>query len=499
MERKHYMDEFESFLSEKADQYKLYPSDNVWENINKHLHPNRRWPYITAGLLLIGLSFVAERFISNGAGATASLEQKSASQSGSSNSSANSNAVSTPSTASISTITPSTNKIVNRKSSGTTEKKEAKVISLQDFLTAQNKSVERAQPADQISQSTLQSIAEPATPAVENAINADKELVFVNNPIATIDAGEVNKSNTETHPSNNSKLPSAIPLTEAIQKENQQLSAPAEDAELARPWMDNIVLRQSKRKQHNWAWQFYVSPTVSYRRLSGSIEPKNTPVPLSGVPYIANADYGKDINDAVSQHPAVGGEVGTSWIYNVNKSLRLKIGLQLNYTRYMVKAYKAAPQVAAYAASNSNGYSGYYADSIRLVSIYRNFNGYMPVELTNEYFQLAAPVGAEFRILGDRKIEWIVAGTLQPTYNLNNQAYLISTNFKNYAEEPTLIRRWNLATSFETFLSINTGNFKWQVGPQFRYQLLSSYKNKYPIREYLLDYGFKIGVSKTIR
>ena len=274
---------------------------------------------------------------------------------------------------------------------------------------------------------------------------------------------------------------------------------PAEDAELARPWMDNVVLRQSKRKLNNWSWQFYVSPTVSYRRLSGSIEPKNTPVPLSGVPYIANAEYGKDINDAVSQRPAVGGEVGTSWIYNVNRSLRLKIGLQLNYTRYMVKAYKSAPQVAAYAASNSGGYTGYYADSIRLVSIYRNFNGYMPVELTNEYFQLAAPVGAEFRILGDRKIEWIVAGTLQPTYNLNNQAYLISTNFKNYAEEPTLIRRWNLATSFETFLSINTGNFKWQVGPQFRYQLLSSYKNKYPIREYLLDYGFKIGVSKTLR
>jgi hypothetical protein len=37
------------------------------------------------------------------------------------------------------------------------------------------------------------------------------------------------------------------------------------------------------------------------------------------------------------------------------------------------------------------------------------------------------------------------------------------------------------------------------LGPQVRYQVLSSYKDKYPIREYLIDYGFKLGIQKTLK
>jgi hypothetical protein len=37
------------------------------------------------------------------------------------------------------------------------------------------------------------------------------------------------------------------------------------------------------------------------------------------------------------------------------------------------------------------------------------------------------------------------------------------------------------------------------MGPQMRYQLLSSYKEDYPIREHLVDYGFKIGIQKTLK
>jgi hypothetical protein len=41
-----------------------------------------------------------------------------------------------------------------------------------------------------------------------------------------------------------------------------------------------------------------------------------------------------------------------------------------------------------------------------------------------------------------------------------------------------LYRKWNVNTGAEAFLGINTGSVKWVVGPQFRYQLLSSYKDK---------------------
>jgi hypothetical protein len=474
MERKHYMDEFENFLSEKADQYKLYPSDKVWENIHKHLHPNRRWPYITAGLLLIGLTFVGERFISHSAntGVASAVNSPVSSETlGGGNSS-----LATESSSSVP-------KNIDQNRTPVSGKQGAKVISMQDYLAFRESST--AQKATNIS------------PATGEAIADGNELVFVNNPVATVDKSSP-RLNPETSRSFGTPAGGAVMLSVQREKHQGPMDATA-DAELARPWTDNVNIRFPHFKPNKWAWQFYVAPTVSYRNLSGSMETKNTPVQLSGIPYIANADYGKDVNAAVSQRPAMGLQVGTSWIYSVNKMLRLKIGLQLNYSRYMVNAYKAAPERAAYAPSDPNGFTGYNSDSIRLVSIYRNFNGYTSVDLTNEYFQLAAPMGAELKLLGDRKVEWVIAGTVQPTYNLNNQAYLISTNFKNYAEEPTLIRRWNLATSFETYVSISTGNYKWQIGPQFRYQLLSSYKDKYPIKEYLLDYGFKIGLSRTIR
>jgi hypothetical protein len=92
-----------------------------------------------------------------------------------------------------------------------------------------------------------------------------------------------------------------------------------------------------------------------------------------------------------------------------------------------------------------------------------------------------------------------VAGTFQPTYLLNRNSYLITTDYKNYTREPSLVRRWNVNAGVETYVAYNTGTVRWQLGPQFRYQMLSTYQNKYPIKEYLMEYGFKIGVSKTIR
>ena len=55
MERNYYSEGFENFLKEKSDEYKLYPSEKVWNNINKKLHPRRKWPFLAAALLLLGI------------------------------------------------------------------------------------------------------------------------------------------------------------------------------------------------------------------------------------------------------------------------------------------------------------------------------------------------------------------------------------------------------------------------------------------------------------
>jgi hypothetical protein len=52
----------------------------------------------------------------------------------------------------------------------------------------------------------------------------------------------------------------------------------------------------------------------------------------------------------------------------------------------------------------------------------------------------------------------------------------------------------------ETFLSYKMRNgARWQIGPEFRYQLLSTYSSQYGINENLKGYGLKIGLVKELK
>ncbi|MEP6514336.1 MAG: hypothetical protein ABJA79_10725 [Parafilimonas sp.] len=54
-------------------------------------------------------------------------------------------------------------------------------------------------------------------------------------------------------------------------------------------------------------------------------------------------------------------------------------------------------------------------------------------------------------------------------------------------------------SNLETYFGYTRGGYWWQIGPQFRYQLLPSLTNKYPIKKYLLNYGLKAGVAKSLK
>jgi hypothetical protein len=115
--------------------------------------------------------------------------------------------------------------------------------------------------------------------------------------------------------------------------------------------------------------------------------------------------------------------------------------------------------------------------------------------LQNLSFQVSAPIGVELFLKGNDKMKFGIATTVQPTYVLGDRAYLITTDYKSYTQVPWLLRRWNVNTAFETFVSYQSGKTVWQVGPQVRYQLLSSFISNYPVKENLFDFGLKIGIS----
>jgi len=213
--------------------------------------------------------------------------------------------------------------------------------------------------------------------------------------------------------------------------------------------------------------QIYFTPTVSYRKLSD-----------------------ENIDNVVTHKPDFGFELGMAVKYPVSKNVKLRAGLQFNVNRYAIKTYNSSPQMATIRLSDRNG-----VDFVNTSTSYNNLSGYRSNWLENFYFGVAAPLGVEVKLRGDDKVQFGVATTLQPTYLLGDRAYLISTDYKYYAEVPRLIRHWNLNTNLETYVAYSTGHVHWQVGPQVRYQLLSSFVKKYPVKENLFDFGLKVGVS----
>jgi hypothetical protein len=199
----------------------------------------------------------------------------------------------------------------------------------------------------------------------------------------------------------------------------------------------------------------------------------------------------------VDHTPALGFEVGSNLLYRLTRNLTLKAGLQFSFSRYTIKAYSSNPQQTTIAL---NSFYGYYMDSITAYSSIRNFGGKRVENLNNDYYQLSVPLGFELRLLGNERLQLNVAGTIQPTYLLNTNSYLLTTDYTNYTKEPSLFRRWNVNGGLETFLSYKAHNgIRWQIGPEFRYQLLSTYNNQYPIRENLKGYGLKIGLTKELK
>ncbi|MBD0276656.1 MAG: hypothetical protein ICV81_01645 [Flavisolibacter sp.] len=262
--------------------------------------------------------------------------------------------------------------------------------------------------------------------------------------------------------------------TEAIKLEAEETKAP--------------ILTTTKAGKRKWDFQLTFTPTISYRKLSenNSLSKVGT---QSFVPFsFTNTTY--NINNAVTHKPSIGLELGFAAKYAVARNVKLRGGLQFNMSRYDIKVFNYTYEVATIPLRN-----GAYFDSLSTITNLRNFNGTEPNWLQNLYFQVSAPVGIEYKIRGNSNMQLGIAGTVQPTYVLGDRAYLLTTDYKNYAQVPWLIRRWNMAANVETFVAYSTGKINWQIGPQARYQLFSSYSKKYPVKENLFDFGLKVGIS----
>ena len=445
MNRNFTNDELEDFLKRSSDRLQMRPSDKVWKGISNNLNRRRRRFGWFAGSFLLATSLVGYFFSHNGqriSKPTAALT---------SNSAANSIAESKP-LSFATTITTNSKKVTPSQNTTTTDLEQQTGKSIAKEPKGRNP-FKVAYKRDAIQFASVDkepSVMPPATVEETPAFTGTIVDSDPNPPVEEIQTTDLRKAETETQ------------TIESV---------------------TNLYRRLSNKSK--LSFQFFFTPTVSYRKLKEN-KPYMASVPLA----VATPNYAAlyDINDAVTHKPNIGLELGVAAKYAIATNVRLQGGLQFNMSRYDIRAFSNYNYQPAALAANSGG------NRVRPTS-YTNFSGNKADWLQNIYFQVSAPVGVEVKFGNNKNTQFGIATTVQPTYMLGDRVYLISSDYKTYVEVPWMMRRWNVNTALETFVAYSTGKLDWQVGPQVRYQLLSSFEGKYPVKEHLFDFGLKVGVS----
>jgi hypothetical protein len=473
MERGFYNDDFdfEKLLRQRTDQVRMYPSEKVWKQIRRTIH-HARYGYGLAVLLLLGagsyITLQNELF-------TNSTKQEVAE--------INIPVVATPVVTALNTSGFNATHLQGKRPNA--EKRSLNSIEKSNRNSG-------LQPGENshlnVDLSTLSEYRST------DAMAGDKAIAKIDRAYAeTIQQNTWRENASSISTSINSDKESTLPaILENTQSSTLQVENDVNDR-LQINWLqENAVYELTRPTFKKLSWQFQVTPTVNYRNINGQ-KMVNISPELTSIPVALNIQG--NIDNLLNHKPAMGFEMGTGVLYSLNKKLSVKAGAQFNYARYDIQAYSSSSaDRATIALSTVMG-----SESLTSYTNIRNFGGDEVKDLKNEYFQLSIPIGLEYTVLGNRRVQFSVAGTLQPSYMLNHDNYLITTDYKNYTREPSLLRHFNLNTSAEAFLSYNMGSMKIQMGPQFRYQIFSSFVSKYPLQEHLKEFGFKLGITKTLR
>lgn len=467
MEEEFYHNDFEALIKDKADQYRMYPSDKVWKGIDRSLRTRRRWYWSGFVILLSGVSYLAV------------TELMSPAQPVSIGSIATPVPVSQP--ISADQLNPFTADII-QDDEGLTPAGAETVTS--DLLIEDSGSITASFeiPLRYLPGNASAGSAQKAAfliSGLEPLNNHEAYNIELSWPIDSFDV----QSDMGTRTDKTGR----VTLTPKSQPRNTE--------KLSINWFgDHAGLKIPVTAPKRISWQLAFSPTVNYRKLTGGSSAKLLSR-SQNIPLALNING--NVEELVNHKPALGFELGTHGFLHLSKRVILKGGLQFNYSKYDIRAFRAPSELATIAL-NSQVSNGPPSSLVSYTNI-RNFGGSQVQDLKNQYYQLSIPLGFEVRVFGNERLQFNIASTVQPTYLINRNTYLITTDYKNYTQAPSLVRRWNVNVGAEAFISYTRGDVKWQVGPQFRHQLLSSYQNEYPIKEYLMEYGIKVGITKTIR
>lgn len=479
MDNKMYQDEFEQFLQDEVKQHRMYPSDHIWKNIRTELHGYKAWPALTFISLFIITALTVSTLLINHPGRQVYLR-------GLTNTKLN----------------HTTANSVKASGSNLAEKKDYFQQIAPDQMTAETfagmHSTLVAENTVATRNTLIDQSAIPVTSSVTGELYTAKAVNKLPADRVTFNPALIESSFT-IEPGKETEAPAEItsaPET-AIVQTNSDTHTNADD--FVRDFV--YVNNQPRRKNSKFGFQFYVTPSTSYRRLSDQkvkdiIQPAAAAAsasPSQNVPLSPN--LAADVNNVVRHKPAMGFELGFAVLYNMSDRLKFKTGAQLNVRQYYIETFQSLTNdLTSLSLINYGG-----IETINFYSPWNNNTGYKKTQLDNKVYQIAIPLGIQWDVIRGKHFGFSTEASVQPTLTLNNNTYLLSTDYKHYTGGGDFIRKWNINTSVGFNLSYINGASSWQIGPQIRYQHLPTYSNQYPIKEFLLDYGVRIGFTRQIK
>ncbi len=534
MERDFYTDEFEQLIKEKADQFRMYPSRRVWHSIYNNLHPSRRGPSFIIGLFFFSSLFVIGYLNTADDSLTRRVGYNSGSAKSTSSISNQALAATSPNAASSADVKERSQEIdaitdpnipVNESLNIAGDKNSASGRINSRNGQADNNKIREENPG----QKELRSASSQSRKAKIVADNPEKDDDLVvssdshnakkqtsakaeKQDIARPTRKKTAAEPVDTEPEEITAVPqpaapsttaSTAKITDTESKEelptDEKPEAKEQPAVLKnlsdknvldeKSWVEHFAM-YNKRVAKKWTskleYEFYITPAVNYRKLTTESKGSVAPFATTG-----------DINKAISQRPGLGIESGIGLSYAFAKNLRLKAGLQFNYTNYNINADQIGHpiQTTILMTDPVTGYSYPAARASSIANVYDQ-NALQPVTLHNRTYQVSIPVGLAYKLSSNKNVEWFVGASAQPSYIFGGKAHLISSDLKNYVSDPSAIRVWNLNIGLETFMNYKFGSYSLRVGPQVRYQVYSTYRKDVALIEKPYAVGLKIGLVK---
>ncbi len=554
MEHKFYTDNFERLLKEKSDEFRMYPSKRVWHSIYNDLHPDRKWPSIAVSLVLVTVLFLVGYWNNNLAEPKTTTHQNiAAAPAGTGNTGASRN---NQNTTSINTVAANYNTtqaeaspvttadknnatgnntglavnsrsnepVITNNTASAATRQTSSVANKENNITATSNPANRSM----FNHRNTAVSSQPFKATITGGLTADQtELAGTAMPVSNpqaVAAAAINKpqsSNTkiiarageEQHeltadetasaainqPDNSSVAPVANnsimttgqklaekPAVAKLQAATGQLSA--ED----KSWIENYALynRQTKNRwKGKLSTEIYFTPGAGLRKLTA-----NTDFALA-YPSVMGMQSSSGTTDQLKYHPGATLEAGAGFSYSIAKNIRIKAGVQANFTNYSIDATEMNhPVLTTLLLTDINtGYTYLEGRSSSLA----NASASNSKRVHNQTSQISLPVGLAVKLAGNGKLEWYAGAAIQPTYVFGGKANLISFDHKNYVADASMLRSWNLNTAFETYIHYKLQGFTLAAGPELRYQLMSTYSRKYTYSENLYNIGLKIGIVKN--